>query len=193
MKRFSSFPSWVSINVNSPWIVSVHCLNVSFVSCCIFAGCKTEFYILIQNSTVVSILARYRWARLCFCPWNWWSADETHRRRNWATATVGIAPLRFSSSPPFAARMHFPLSIYADIAGNLRGEVEASSRLEEALHTSSVRRRNLREPVSLTHSISALTILFLRDNGQLSSTELLDWYLFPILKFGACGLITLLV
>ena len=79
-----------------------------------------------------------------------------------------------SSSPSFAAQMHFPLSIYADIAGNLRGEVEASSRLEEALHTSSVWRRNLREPVSLTYSISALTIPFLRDNGQLSSTELLD-------------------
>ena len=40
--------------------------------------------------------------------------------------------------PPFAARMHFPLSIYADIAGNLRGEVETSSRLEEALHMSSL-------------------------------------------------------
>ena len=91
------------------------------------------------------------------------------RRRRSALLLSGFPPL-----PPFAARMHFPLSIYADIAGNLRGEVEASSRLEETLHTSSVRRRNLREPVSLTYSISALTFLFLRDNSQLSSTELLD-------------------
>ena len=73
------------------------------------------------------------WIRLGICPWNWWSADETHRRRCSALLLPGCPPL-----PPFAARTHFPLSIYADIAGNLRGEVETSSRLEEALHMSSL-------------------------------------------------------
>ena len=55
------------------------------------------------------------------------------QRRRSALLLSGFPPL-----PPFAARTHFPLSIYADIAGNLRGEVETSSRLEEALHMSSL-------------------------------------------------------
>ena len=52
----------ILVEFNWAYLVEiVYILNLSVA--------KPIFYLFIQNSTVDYILARYRWARLCFCPW----------------------------------------------------------------------------------------------------------------------------
>ena len=96
------------------WVwLNLPCENCVYT--CILVGCKTDLlFICSKLDRVIPFLRGFgspwrEWICLGICPWNWWSADETHRRRNWATATVGIAPLRFSSSPPFRSSNAFPV------------------------------------------------------------------------------------
>ena len=138
------------------YFVNCTSLNVSVLHSVFFSVARLMFLLIYSKlDRVIPFLRGFgspwrEWIRLGICPWNWWSADETHRRRNWglrrlSPAQRSAAEFRgeqlhgltrfqrrrwsalllsgFPPLPPFAARTHFPLSIYADIAGNLRGEV----------------------------------------------------------------------